>query len=673
MNVNIKKIDNLQDVAMLTPKHSSTYLAYLDGLRAFAIIAVLLFHGDNNWLHGGFLGVEIFFVISGFIISKLLFDELQQTGRVDLSRFWIRRLRRLLPAAFTMMVSTWICVLVLFPAEISQISEDLPYGLSFLNNWNYIINERSYFELIGRPRLFEHLWSLGVEFQFYVAWALICCLLFKQSRWFATVTISYMALYSTYQMLALYTPNEDPSRVYFGTDTRASALLIGALLALVLQNINKPLSHAQCQFTNMLGSFSLVGLLLFCIYAKSTDSALFQGGFLCVSLLTSIVIGSCLLMSKQNHASIMLNVLSGGILKIIGIRAYGIYLWHWPIFGLTQPWVDVPFEGIPLFIFRLILTAFFSEITYRFIENPIRRGCIARTIDAVMQSKGTEKKKLVTAWSLTGCLCLAGCSSLVIATENHLEMIQRPQINDDVFAQISTDKNEDALIATTTPEIVSASMQYDDATLTESSKKNKNDNSILSNTICGHTEQRNTQNNLEFERAKNGTGYVNRVRTVDQPNAKTPVFLLGDSVMVGATTELLKRLPCVSLDSQVGRQLGKGIQILSERKSKGLLSDTVIIHLGNNSPINSNQIETLLNLLSDTKRIIFVNLKLPRNYESANNQLLHEAGAKSANIHLIDWRSNSMNAKNVFSSDGIHLTHQGAKLYASLISDSLLE
>lgn len=224
-----------------------------------------------------------------------------------------------------------------------------------------------------------------------------------------------------------------------------------------------------------------------------------------------------------------------------------------------------------------------------------------------------------------------------------------------------------------TPEIVSASMQYDETTLAGSSKKNKNDNSILSNTICGHTEQRKNQNNLEFEHAKNGTGYVNRVKTVDQPNKKTPVFLLGDSVMVGATTELLKRLPCVSLDSQVGRQLGKGIQILSERKSKGLLSDTVIIHLGNNSPINSNQIEALLNLLSDTKRIIFVNLKLPRNYESSNNQLLHEAGAKKANIHLIDWRSNSMNAKNVFGSDGIHLTHQGAKLYASLISDSLVE
>jgi peptidoglycan/LPS O-acetylase OafA/YrhL len=320
MNVNIKKIDTLQDIAKLTPKHSSSYLAYLDGLRAFAIIAVLLFHGDNNWLHGGFLGVEIFFVISGFIISKLLFDELNKTGRVDLGRFWIRRLRRLLPAAFAMMISTWICVLLLFPDEINQISEDLPYGFSFLNNWNYIINERSYFELIGRPRLFEHLWSLGIEFQFYVAWALICCLLFKQPRWFATVAIIYMALYSTCQMLALYTPNEDPSRVYFGTDTRASALLVGALLALLLQKFKEPLSYAQCQLTNVLGIFSIVGLILFCVYAKSTDSALFQGGFLCVSLLTAIVIGSCLLMSKQNHSSVILSILSSNILSVIGIN-----------------------------------------------------------------------------------------------------------------------------------------------------------------------------------------------------------------------------------------------------------------------------------------------------------------------------------------------------------------
>ncbi|HCT99601.1 MAG TPA: hypothetical protein DF614_05960 [Methylococcaceae bacterium] len=681
MNVKTKKIDNISPLPLSTTARGGAYLSYLDGLRALAIVSVLLFHGDNNWLHGGFLGVEIFFVISGFIISKLLFDELQQNGRIDLGRFWVRRLRRLLPAAFAMMLSTWICVLLLFPNEINQISEDLPYGVSFLNNWNYIINERSYFELIGRPRLFEHLWSLGIEFQFYVLWALCCGLLFKQPRWFATVAIAYMALYSTYQMFILYVPNEDPSRVYFGTDTRVSALLVGALLALMLQKSQVPLNGRKYQFINGLGIASLVGLIFFCFHAKSTDTTLFQGGFLCVSLLTATVIGACLLLSQAEYSSIMLNILSHPMLRFIGVRAYGIYLWHWPIFGLTQPWTDVPFEGVTLFIFRLALTAFFSEITYRFIENPVRQGVIAKTVSTVMRSTGKEKQKLVTAWSLTGCLCLAGCSSLVIATENHLEMIQRPSINADAFASLSDEhseennsENNNLPLVPSSPQIVSASMQYDESpALAKTNKKDKDDNLVLSNTLCGHSEHAANQNNLEFERAKNGTGYVNRVRTVDQPNAKTPVFLLGDSVMVGATAELLKRLPCVSLDSQVGRQLGKGIQILSERKNKGLLSDTVIIHLGNNSPINPNQIESLLELLSDTKRIIFINLKLPRNYESANNQLLHDAGAKKANIRLIDWRTNSMNAKNVFGSDGIHLTHQGAKLYASLISQSLLE
>ena len=670
----------------MTATKSNTYLFYLDGLRAIAILAVLAFHSDNTWLPGGFLGVEIFFVISGFIITKLLLDEWQKNGRVDLKRFWFRRLRRLIPAAFTMMLATWICVLLFFPDEINQICEDLIYGITFTNNWNYIINERSYFDLIGRPRLFEHLWSLGIEFQFYIVWALASIMLFRLPRWLACSLILLFTLISTYLMATIYDSNSDPSRVYFGTDTRVSALFIGSLVAFLIRSPEITLSKLKCKQLSFSAFLGVIGLVLFCIYAKSSDTFLYQGGFLCVSILTAIVIGLCLIISQQNYFSFVLMLLSNRVFRAIGVRAYGIYLWHWAIFGLTQPFVDVPLEGLSLLVFRMTLTFVFSEMTFRFIEKPIRNGCIERTIETVFKSTGVEHKKYVVYWTLTGALSLAGCSGLMIVSNQELSVVQQHVINEtaeDVSPIIQPKTVKlDAERIIFTPELNLSLLDVvientvfiqDKAMLTAETQEISNGQ----NSAGMIAEQNNISadvppNNLQIDRNKNGKGYINRIRTIDDTGKKPAVFLLGDSVMVGATPELLKRLPKLSIDSQVGRQLSKGIQILAERKNNGLLSDTVIIHLGNNSPVNANQMATLVNLLGDTKKIIFVNLKLPRNYESANNRLFSDIANKNKNVSVIDWRENSMNAKNIFGKDGIHLTANGAKLYAGLISEVLV-
>lgn len=662
----------------MSTTNENNYLYFLDGLRAVAILAVLAFHSDNTWLSGGFLGVEIFFVISGFIITKLLLNEWQKTGRIDLKKFWLRRLRRLVPAAFTVMLATWLSVLFWFPDEISQIVEDIFYGITFTNNWNYIINERSYFELIGRPRLFEHLWSLGVEFQFYLLWALLCLFLFRQPKWFAVSIISFFALLSTGLMAYFYQPESDPSRVYFGTDTRASALLIGSLVAFLVREKQEELSAVEFHRHNFLATISIIGLALFCIFTNSSDSFLFQGGFLAVSFLTAIAIASCLVISKQiNRFSPVVWLLSCAPMRFIGIRAYGFYLWHWAIFALTQPFVDVPFDGFTLLLFRLGLTLVLSEITYQFIEKPIRAGFIERTF---------AQQKSFALWLFAGSLSLAGCSGLMFATEQKLETTQKYVINEAVNESAKESLKEGAAAVplverTTIGEIC-------DANLTSQIISNENKLFLVADQTSAkpaklHELKKRTEtskpempvveskNRLEFERAKNGKGYVNRVKTVEKAGEKSPVFLLGDSVMVGATDELVKRIPNASLDSQVGRQLSKGIEILTQRKNNNTLSDTVIIHLGNNSPITPKQIDDLVSLLTEKRKIVFVNLKLPRNYESANNQLLDEAAKKHTNIRVIDWHSRSMSAANVFGKDGIHLLGNGAKLYAELISNAL--
>jgi hypothetical protein len=187
--------------------------------------------------------------------------------------------------------------------------------------------------------------------------------------------------------------------------------------------------------------------------------------------------------------------------------------------------------------------------------------------------------------------------------------------------------------------------------------------------IC--TTQSGWHDDSRLKTVKNEKGYITRVQTADTASLKSPIFAVGDSVMVGATAELLKRMPCLSIDAQVGRQLATGIQILGERKRDGLLGDTVIIHLGNNGPIDDNQIDDLLSLLNDRKNVFFVTLKLPRNYEEANNQILKQAAAKNPHVHIINWRSKSVIAENIFGKDGIHLTGSGAKMYAELVVNAV--
>lgn len=657
-------------------KKENNYLYFLDGLRAVAILAVLAFHFDNTWLSGGFLGVEIFFVISGFIITKLLLDEWQKTGKIDLKRFWLRRLRRLIPAAFTVMVATWICVLLWFPEEINQVFEDLIYGLTFTNNWNYIVNERSYFELIGRPRLFEHLWSLGVEFQFYVFWALLCMVLFRLKKSMSISIIALSAFASTCLMAMLFNPELDPSRIYFGTDTRISALLIGSIVAISVRENDEPLNSTNHFLLNFVTFIGVIGLVSFCFFAESSDAFLFQGGFLAVSILTASVIASCLKLSQQKTLTPILGLLSSAPLRFIGIRAYGLYLWHWAIFALTQPFVDVPFEGITLLFVRLGLTFMFSEITFQFIEKPIRNGSLERFF---MQQKS------FALWMFAGSMSLAGCSGLMIATEKKLETTPQYVINEAINNQAAS-LNNGALDVPLIERSKHDAMCDVDETAQVISSENKlflvadqtakEAKPVKLHDIKAHPTETKVQtttpvqNRLQFERAK-GKGYVNRVTTVEKAGEKSPIFLLGDSVMVGATDELVKRLPNASLDSQVGRQLSKGIQILGERKANNTLSDTVIIHLGNNSPINQHQIDDLVSLLTEKRKLVFVNLKLPRNYESANNQLLDEAAKKHPNVRVVDWHSRSMNAENIFGKDGIHLLGNGAKLYAELIANAL--
>ena len=360
------------------------YLAGLDGVRALAIVAVLLYHADVAWLPGGFLGVEVFFVVSGYLITALLVGERSRTGRIDLRRFWVRRARRLLPALGVFLAGSYGLAILLADDVVDQWREEALAATFYVANWFGIANDVSYAEGFGRKSFLHHLWSLAVEEQFYLAWPIVLWagLRFLGRRGTVVATLGLIAG-SAALMWVLYQPLTDPTRVYYGTDTRAAGLLIGAVLALVWQPWSW--THSTTARRRAVSwSASVVGLVALGVVgwamwwydlSVATAEPLFRGGFLITSGATALVIAAVATQRSPLGAA-----LAVAPFRWIGTRSYGLYLWHWPIYQLTRPRVDVDLGQWETLALRLVLTVLVTEASYRIIETPIREGRLWQTI-----------------------------------------------------------------------------------------------------------------------------------------------------------------------------------------------------------------------------------------------------------------------------------------------------
>jgi len=350
------------------------YLPALDGLRAFAVLSVIAFHGEVPQCAGGFLGVEVFFVVSGYLITSLLLDEQRANGSISLPRFWLRRARRLLPALFALLLAALVLSLTVAPDSLAGTRSDSAAALLYVSNWWQVIHHHSYFMDVDRPPLLLHLWSLAVEEQFYLIWPLAVALFGRAAgRWvprFALLGGAASALW----MAWLYDPSQDPTRVYVGSDTRLSGLLLGAALAVAVPAFAAPLplGRSARAVRETLGTAGLVTLGFLVSHATSHDPFLYRGGLVLVDLASAALIAALVANTSLSQ------VFGMRAWAWLGRRSYGLYLWHWPIFAVTRPEFDSTLNGAPLLGLRLALTFVCSELCYRFVEQPIRAGALAR-------------------------------------------------------------------------------------------------------------------------------------------------------------------------------------------------------------------------------------------------------------------------------------------------------
>ncbi|MFZ1577406.1 MAG: acyltransferase, partial [Nostocoides sp.] len=348
----------------------------LDGVRALAVLGVLLYHGGVDWLPGGFLGVDVFFVLSGFLITSLLLREHEVTGRVNLPDFWFRRACRLLPALVPVVIFVAGYAVTLAPDVVrDRLRGDLFATVGYVANWRFVIADTSYFEQYAAPTPLLHAWSLAIEEQFYLLWPLVLLLLLRRgggARGTRRLTslIAGGALASALTMALIYRPGFDPSRVYYGTDTRAQALLVGAAGAVIAVRgglwAAEP-EHRMARWSATMGLTGLVGLAVLGVAARDSAPWLYRGGFVLGALAALALVAGTV-----GAGSALSRILAGAPLRIVGVASYGIYLWHWPVYVVLTP-DRTDLSGPALLMLRLGITALLASVSYVLVEAPIRR------------------------------------------------------------------------------------------------------------------------------------------------------------------------------------------------------------------------------------------------------------------------------------------------------------
>jgi peptidoglycan/LPS O-acetylase OafA/YrhL len=381
-------------------KRGIQYIPAIDGLRAIAVIAVILYHLGISWIPGGFLGVDLFFVISGYVITRLLLDSIQERGGLDLRDFYMARIRRLLPPLIFMIVVTSIVVGIWAPDTTKKFLTDAPFSIFGGMNWWLVFNQQDYFESSGRPPLLQHTWSLAVEAQFYLLWPLILLVVLKYfgKKVIPAAALMIAAISGVALMLVSFqldaTNSSKVSHIYFGTDTHSIGLFLGAALAVswIPQNFNLQVTRRAQDFIDGIGVFGFIGILATFALIDESEPTLYRIAFPLAG-----IFGTAILISIVHPASRFAPLLRNKVLLWIGERSYAIYLWHWVIFQISRPQVDLDGENWALFSLRILLVLAMADISLRLVELPIRSGAVAYWFGGMKyRTKAVRRKQKLT-------------------------------------------------------------------------------------------------------------------------------------------------------------------------------------------------------------------------------------------------------------------------------------
>ena len=601
------------------------YLPSIDSLRAIAVIAVIIYHIDANYLPGGFLGVDLFFVLSGYLISSLIIKEYKSTGTVNLYNFYVRRARRLLPAVY-FMITVVLIIITLFNGVLLKKSYlDALFGYIYSSNWWYIFHKLDYFDSFGSQSPFKHLWSLAIEEQFYMFFPLIFLIFNRKSKSnnsnsklnknFIYVVLS-LILVSLIAHILLFDIN-NINRIYFGTDTRAFSLLVGVVGA-ILYPMDR-LSERTTKKDNMIYSIvSLVSILVLIgimINTSEYNTWLYRGGFLLVA-----IIGLIIIISSGRQYTFMSKLLSFKPFVFIGKISYSLYLWHFPILVVTTPVSEIGNPNLFYVTLRIVLIFLVATGSYMFVETPIRKLGFVNYINLLFKR--------------------------IMKFKNNTKKI--------IFASI-------ALVAVVfTMGVFGKSVPYLSTAFVTEMSNNKESQFISNN------NENNTNNSSEHKDDNNNNQEGNK----SEDKKYSSLLVIGDSLTVDIGEKIKEKYPGAIIDGKISRQLTAATVLADQYANYNNENTAVIFQLGTNGFFTESQVEELVKKF-DKADIYFVNVKVPRTWEKTVNKELDALKERHSDITIIDWYSVANNNQNYFEPDKVHLNSEGVETMVSLIEKSL--
>ena len=590
--------------------HPGRRVAALEGLRALAIAAVVLYHADPSWRPGGIFGVSVFFVLTGYLTTLSLDREIARDGRVDYPRFLLRRLARLVPSVVAVVGVTIVLCALFSHSLVPKLKSDALSALLFFENIHYIVSDVPYFAAAGLPSPLTHLWFLGVTMQFYLVWPLLLLLLRKlcRRRGVLLVVVGALALASAVAMAVLYDP-ADTSRVYYGPDTRAAEFLVGALCALATEGRgwdlslptrdeggSRPLPWWSYEAA---GAGALALLLVMCLLIDGFSPLTYYGGTLVAALLSAVLVGTVC-----REGGLLSHVLGLRPLVAAGAVSFSLYLWHYPLLLVMNPatrTTELPWWGWVL-EFALILAV--SAASHVFVEKGEGRPWVM----------GLTRVRVAL-------FALAACALLVLA----LVPVDASQGGVPVEEQQQESSEQSA----------------EDEPAEEAEEEAEEEPAV-----------------------PDPADY-----TVDPETGVTDarVLLVGDSVSLGAQDRFYEIFPNGWMDSAISRQLTVGVDVYRSCAAAGHDAPVVIYALGSNGPATEENVRALIDACGDNHRVLLVNTRVPGAQQDRNNALYNQIATEYDNVEVVDWYGTSAGHDEYFWDDGTHLRPEGADAYVAML------